>query len=231
MLLADLRVLYLHGFASSPASQKACFFKERLASLGIGLEIPDLCDGNFERLTITGQLKIIERAIESSRGNGERLVLIGSSLGGYLAALYASRHWEVNSLILLAPAFQFSELWANELGPERLTLWKQNGRMPVFHYAQGREVPIGYQLLEDARRYEPFPAFSQPALIFHGTQDPVVPVQYSLTFAHKHRNVRLVQLESGHELTDVLEKIWKNVKKFLCGNQDHVNVRSLDPKC
>ena len=231
MLLVDLRVLYLHGFASSPASQKACFFKQRLASLGIGLEIPDLCDGNFERLTITGQLKIIERAIETSRGRRERLVLIGSSLGGCLAALYASRHWEVDSLILLAPAFLFSELWANELGPERLTLWKQNGSMPVFHYAQGRDVPIGYQLLEDARCYEPFPAFCQPALIFHGTRDPVVPVQYSLTFAQTHTNVRLVQLESGHELTDVLEKIWENVKNFLCGNQDHANVRSLNAKC
>ena len=79
MLLADLRVLYLHGFASSPASRKACFFKERLASLVIGLQIPDLCDGNFERLTLTGQLKIIERAIEGSRGNGEGLVLIGGT--------------------------------------------------------------------------------------------------------------------------------------------------------
>jgi uncharacterized protein len=231
MLLANLRVLYLHGFASSPASHKACFFKERLASFAIALEILDLCEGNFERLTITGQLKVIERAIDMSRRSGERLVLIGSSLGGYLAALYAARHCEVDSLILLAPAFQFSDLWANELGPERLALWKENDSMPVFHYAQGREVPIGYQLLEDARSYEPFPAFGQPALIFHGTQDPVVPVQYSLSFAQKHRNVRLVQLESGHELTDVLEKIWQDVKNFLCGHQDHANVRSLNAKC
>jgi uncharacterized protein len=89
---------------------------------------------------------------------------------------------------------------------------EKNGTMPVFHYAEGREAPIGYRLMEDARRYEPFPTFQQPALIFHGTQDRVVPVQYSLTFAQAHENVRLVRLESGHELTDVLDEIWQDAK-------------------
>jgi uncharacterized protein len=219
MLLAGLRVLYLHGFASSPASHKASFFKGRLASLGVRLKIPELCEGNFERLTITGQLNVIERIIGTSRSNNERIVLIGSSLGGYLAALYASRHSEVARLILLAPAFAFSELWTNELGPERLGLWRKNGTMPVFHYGEGREAPIGYQLMEDARAYEPFPRFRQPAVIFHGTQDRVVPVQYSLRFAQAHENVRLVQLESGHELTDVLDEIWQDVKNFCVGEQ------------
>jgi uncharacterized protein len=217
MLPAGLRVLYLHGFASSPASHKACFFKEWLARLDVALEIPDLCQGNFKGLTMGGQLNVIERVIGPSPCKNERIVLIGSSLGGYLAALFASRHEKIDSLILLAPAFLFAELWASALGRGRLALWRENGTMPVFHYGEGREVPIGYQLLEDARSYEAFPPFRQPGLIFHGTQDPVVPVQYSLAFAQAHKNVRLVQLESGHELTDVLDEIWRDVKNFLFG--------------
>jgi uncharacterized protein len=139
MLLAGLRILYLHGFASSPASHKACFFKERLAYLGVRLEIPELCEGNFERLTITGQLNVIERVIGSSPpSNNEQIVLIGSSLGGYLAALYASRHREVARLMLLAPAFAFFELWTNELGPERLALWRKTA--PCLFFTMPRDA-------------------------------------------------------------------------------------------
>jgi len=82
------RIVYLHGFASGPTSKKAQFFRERFAQLGIGLDIPDLADGDFERLTITGQLGVIERA-----SRGEPVTLIGSSMGGYLAARSDVEHY------------------------------------------------------------------------------------------------------------------------------------------
>jgi pimeloyl-ACP methyl ester carboxylesterase len=81
-----MRAIYLHGFASSPASRKARFFVEKLAGHGLALEALDLAP-DFEHLTISGQLAVIEKA----SGN-DAVILIGSSLGGYLAALYASRH-------------------------------------------------------------------------------------------------------------------------------------------
>lgn len=37
-----MHVVYLHGFASSPASTKAAFFAERLRSHGIEVRCPDL---------------------------------------------------------------------------------------------------------------------------------------------------------------------------------------------
>lgn len=213
MLPARLRVLYLHGFASSPASRKARFFAEQLTRLGVAVEILDLVEGNFEGLTITGQLKVIENA--AARFPHEALALIGSSLGGYLAALYAASHPQVDRVVLLAPAFQFYRLWTEELGPKRLALWRNTGVLPIFHYGEAREMPLGYQLMEDAARYEGFPDFKQPALIFHGSEDPVVPVQYSAAFADTHPNVRLVRLKSGHELTDVLDEMWLQIKDFL----------------
>jgi len=210
MLPPRLRVLYLHGFASSPRSRKARFFAQKLETLGFSVEIPDLAEGDFEHLTITAQLKLIESACA-----GQPVILLGSSLGGYLAALYAARHPETDRLILLAPAFQFYQLWTAQLGPEQLTLWRKQGSMPIFHYGEEREMPIGYQLLEDASRYELFPQFCQPALIFHGTADPVVPVESAAAFAKTHANARLVRLPSGHELTDVLDVIWRESRDFL----------------
>ena len=98
-----MRVLYLHGFASGPSSGKAQWFRRAFAERGIELEIPDLVEGGFENLTITGQLGVIERAAK-----GEPVSLIGSSMGGYLAALYASRHPEAARLVLLAPGVSLS---------------------------------------------------------------------------------------------------------------------------
>jgi pimeloyl-ACP methyl ester carboxylesterase len=210
MLPDQLRVLYLHGFASSPGSRKARFFTEKLSAAGVRVEVPALDDGDFRNLTITGQLQVVARVAGDAP-----VVLIGSSLGGYIAGLYAARHANVERLVLLAPAFQFHHLWTARLTPDELRVWKRDGTLPIFHYGEARDVPIGYQLLEDAARYERWPNFLQPALIFHGTLDQDVPVAYSVEFVRNHPKSRLIQLNSGHELTNVLDQIWEQSRDFL----------------
>ena len=213
MLPAPLRVLYLHGFASGRQSRKAAFFVDQFSRLHVPVEVPDLSEGDFEGLTITSQLRVIDRVIGE-----ESVVLIGSSLGGYLAALSAAKHPQVTKAVLLAPAFHFYGLWREQLGREGMRRWQTESSLSVFHYAEGRERPIGYQLMEDASRYNPFPDFQQPALIFHGNQDDTVPVDSSVEFAATHPNAELVRMDSGHGLTDVLDSIWQKTKHFLFGS-------------
>jgi pimeloyl-ACP methyl ester carboxylesterase len=198
-----MRLLYLHGFASGPSSRKASFFKEQLERQGISLDTPDLAQGAFRNLTLTGQLEVIDRRV-----GGNPVYLIGSSLGGYLAALYAARHRSVSGLILLAPAFRFRKHWVEVMDSGAFSRWQETGETMVYHYGERREMPLGYQFMQDAEKYDGCPDFSQPALIFHGTGDTVVPIQYSEDFAARHANVELVRLQSGHELTDVLDDIW-----------------------
>jgi pimeloyl-ACP methyl ester carboxylesterase len=204
------RILYLHGFASGTSSQKAFFFRERLKAAGARVDILDLAAGDFERLTITSQLAVIERAAA-----GDPVSLLGSSMGGYLAALYAARHPEVPRVALLAPAFAFAPRWAEYLGVARVEQWRREGSMNVFHYGEGRERRLGYQLLEDAARYEDYPALLQPTLIFHGAHDDVVPPRSSQEFAASLPNVRLEILDSGHELLNVLEHMAPRITSFL----------------
>jgi uncharacterized protein len=198
-----MRVLYLHGFASGPASKKAAFFRARIPEL----EVPELDQGDFEHLTITGQLEVIKRL-----ARGETVALIGSSMGGYLAALYAARHPEVSKLVLMAPAFGFMRRWSQR--PDAVE-WRRTGFLEVYHYGEKRSCKLGYQLLEDALRYEDFPEFAQPAVIFHGIHDSVVPPQVSKAFAAAHPNARLRLLDSDHELISVLETIWLEAERFL----------------
>jgi uncharacterized protein len=215
MLPVPSRVLYLHGFASGPFSRKAQFFSAKLRELGFEVEIPDLVEGDFKHLTVSKQLAVVDRGVERGAQSGP-VTLIGSSMGGYLAALYAAAHPEtVEGVILLAPAFGFYQLWADELGPERLRAWEETDSLAVFHYGEGRTMPVAFEMLRDARHFPAFPDFAQPALIFHGMADSVVPVQKSIEFAAGHPNVRLVQFPSNHELTDVLDPMWDASKEFL----------------
>jgi hypothetical protein len=205
-----MNLTYLHGFASGPQSSKAQFFRRRFEALGIAMQIPNLSEGNFEGLTITGQLRVIERV-----AGGDDVFLIGSSMGGYLAALYAARHREVKKLVLLAPAFGFARRWPPMLGAEKVAEWRRTGWLPVYHYGDTMERRVGYELLQDAERYEDYPDISQPALVFHGRMDDVVPVEYSEEFAARHPHVMLRVMESGHELIDVLEEMWVEIVEFL----------------
>ena len=205
-----MRVVYLHGFASSPRSSKAQFFHRQLTGLGVKVEIPRLDAGDFERMTVTTQLRVVDQAVA-----GRECVLFGSSLGGYLAALYAAEHKEVHKLVLLAPAFQFPSRWRQRYTPAELAQWQADGSAPVFHYGEGREARLGYRFMEDSVQYPEEPDARQPALIFHGTKDDIVPAEVSRRFAAGHPNATVVELDSGHELTDVLDPMWERTREFL----------------
>jgi pimeloyl-ACP methyl ester carboxylesterase len=204
------RIVYLHGFASGPGSSKARYFKERLEAAGARVDVPDLAAGDFEHLTITGQLAVIEAAAA-----GEPVSLMGSSMGGYLASIYAGRHPEVRRVVLLAPAFALSRRWPQWLGEERVAEWRATGSLEFFHYAENRPRPLHYRLLEDCDVYDDYPDFRQPALIFHGVHDDAVPVSCSEEFAASHPNTHLEALDSGHELLNVLDYMSERIVPFL----------------
>jgi pimeloyl-ACP methyl ester carboxylesterase len=203
-------LIYLHGFASGPGSTKAQFFRARLAGVGADLAVPDLAP-DFTRVTVSGMLDVVEPLVEPGT------VLLGSSLGGYLATLVASRRPDlVRGLVLFAPAFGFAARWEARLGPEAVAAWRARGTMPVMHYGSGREEPLAFDLIADARRYPETPDPPCPALVFAGRRDDTVPFDGIAAFAALRPALReLVVLDAGHEMTEVVEAMWERTAGFL----------------
>lgn len=205
-----MRIIYLHGFASGPSSRKAQFFRQKLEAAGFSVSIPALDGGDFSTLTISGQLRILEEETQK-----QPVILMGSSMGGYLASLYAARYSEVAKLILLAPAFGFHERWPKMIGEKAFQAWQDTGWLEVFHYVDQKPRQLGWQMAEDAKLWEAEPDFRQPALIFQGRNDTVVPPPVVRRFALSHSNVRLIEYDAGHELTEVMDEMWAETAKFL----------------
>jgi pimeloyl-ACP methyl ester carboxylesterase len=203
-------ILYLHGFASSPNSRKARFFEERLSALGAEVRVPQMDEGDFFHLTLSRQRALIERLSKESPPD----VLIGSSMGGYLSALYASEH-TLKALILLAPAVDFAARWRERLGEEQLTRWRRDNSMEVFHFGQGKNAPISYDLMADAPNHEPWPGVSVPTLVFHGVKDEVVPQERVERWVSQNKTATLRLMNAGHELTEVLSEMLEEVRAFL----------------
>ena len=89
------KLYYIHGYQSNPDSTKGVLLQQQLNVKPIAYR-----DGKPENLIITDCLQRIAEVIKDDAD----IVLIGSSLGGYLAAATALDNTNVTKLILLNPA-------------------------------------------------------------------------------------------------------------------------------
>lgn len=210
-----MRVLYLHGFASSARSTKAAFFAAKFAAHGIVLHTPDFNEPDFSTLTISRMIEQVGSIIESA--DDGPVTLIGSSLGGLVAVQTASRFpSRVARMILLAPALDFSMGRMDTLGDRGLDEWRRTNRLDVFHHGYGRVMPVHYELFSDARRYDCTNARpAMPIQIFQGRRDAAVDPGMVERWAGARSNVELHMLDDDHQLIASLDDIWAEIGPFL----------------
>src|ERR1035437_9777602 len=145
-------------------------------------------------------LPLVSASYLHERG-GKRELRLESAQKGTAVAASPARHPEVSRVVMLAPAFGFAHRWAERIGAAAVEAWRATGAVEVFHYGENRQRRLSYALLDDGLGYEDYPDFAQPALIFHGAHDDVVPARYSSEFAGTHPNAHFETLDSGHDLS------------------------------
>jgi hypothetical protein len=192
-----MHLIYLHGFASGPGGAKGCHCRDWAAARGIPFHAPDLNLPDFEHLTVTAQVEAVEALLA---GLAEPPVVVGSSLGGLVAAAVAQRGpGRIARLILLAPAFGFAR---RRLAGRRWSGYRKRGVMPTYHHAEGKWLTLGPALLPDLPLWQDDDQWrlAVPVAILHGRADDAVPLAESEAFAARHPEARLQVLEDDHSL-------------------------------
>jgi pimeloyl-ACP methyl ester carboxylesterase len=151
--------VFIHGLLGHSQGTKATFLRERY---------PDMIIEDY-RGTLEERMNKLNRVLDRH----DSIVVVGSSLGGLMAAMFALDNQErVKKLILLAPALATEEFMPNL---ERST--------------------------------------DTPVIIYHGTNDDVVPLEPVRDIAHKvFNNVTFNTVDDDHVLSKTFTMIeWDNL--------------------
>jgi pimeloyl-ACP methyl ester carboxylesterase len=204
-------IVFLPGFASDMGGTKAEALAGWCAARGLPLLRLDysghgasggaFADGTIGRWAADARC-VIERLTEG------RLVLVGSSMGGWIALLLArAMPGRVAGLLGIAAAPDFTEelMWEAMSFEERATLMDRGVLMLPSQY--GPPTPLTRALIEDGRDHlllgAPIPVRC-PVRLLQGQQDPDVPWQTALRIADQveSTDVRLILIKDGdHRLS------------------------------
>lgn len=215
------KYLYLHGFASGKESGKGLLLKNFFEEQGgnVELQLPDLNIPSFEQLSVTQIVKHLKNEI---LGSTHRYRLIGSSLGGLIAATLAAeleKSSKIHSLILLCPALDASNRWKAKMTDDELHQWQLQGSKKFYHFGTKSEQHLHYGFYEDLVKYEPYPLVHVLLTIVHGINDDVVPVNNSRTYIELLQRSgydnELIEVNDDHLLVkaDSIEVIKSVIKK------------------
>jgi pimeloyl-ACP methyl ester carboxylesterase len=217
-------VVFLSGFMSDMTGQKATVLEGwarttgraflRLDYSGHGASGGAFRDGTIGRWR-DDALTVIHHAGATVPGLGGSLVLVGSSMGGWIATLVAKAlsnaagTQNAAGLVTVAAAADFTEdLLPARLGPQALAQIAETGFYEApSEYADAPYV-ITSDLLAEGHKHlvlkTPL-ALNMPVRLIHGTADPDVPWAQSQKLMHAltSHDVELILIKDGdHRLSE-----------------------------
>jgi pimeloyl-ACP methyl ester carboxylesterase len=205
-------VVFLTGFRSDMEGSKALALRDFCAARGQEFLRFDYSghgasDGVFEEGCIGDWAADAVIALDHLT-RAQEVVLVGSSMGGWIALLLALRRpARVRGLVGIAPAPDFTEtlMWPAFTEAQRGQLLREG----VLHLPSqyGEPTPITRRLIEDGRNHlllgGPIP-LQIPVRVLQGMEDPDVPWRHALrlTEALASGDVQLALIKDGdHRLS------------------------------
>lgn len=177
-------VVMLHGFGAQRMEWNCLFvaMARKLEAAGIAALRFDFhgsgeSDGDFIEMTLSGERADALAALDwfkAQRGiNGDRVGLMGMSMGGLLTALTLGSRSDVLAAALWAPAGRMIERWNDRLDDAQQRSLRERGWVDL----EGRRLSRDF--LDDLAKHKPYDEvirYAGPVLVIHGTEDQTVPL-------------------------------------------------------
>jgi hypothetical protein len=204
-------VVFLPGFRSDMTGDKATALAALCTERGHAMLRFDYAghgasDGDFLDGTIGSWSEDALAAVDALTDGP--LVLVGSSMGGWIGLLTAlARPERVAAFIGIAAAPDFTQrlMWEAMTPAEKATLERDGVLQIPSQY--GDPTPITRQLIEDGAQHHVLTGHIPlrcPIRLLHGQQDPDVPWQFALTIAKQAESsdVQVILIKDGdHRLS------------------------------
>ena len=179
-------VLWLGGFRSDMTGTKAVYLEEECKKRGQGYVRFDyrghgVSSGRFEDLTLSSWLQDAQDVLDHLTSG--RQIIVGSSMGGWLALLLAlKRPLRMAGLILIAAAPDFTDdVFHLEFGEKERRELAERGHI-MRNNAYGDPYPLTRALFDDGKKHMLLKNTIDlrcPVRLIHGREDPDVPWQKS----------------------------------------------------
>jgi pimeloyl-ACP methyl ester carboxylesterase len=222
---AGIPLFFLGGYASDMSGTKASYLDARCAASGRGYLRFDYgghgkSDGKFTDGTIGSwfedALAVLDRLTEGPQ------ILVGSSMGGWIALLLArARPERVAGFVGVAAAPDFTEdLVRPRLSPAQRAQLEREGLTCDEDAPPDFRAPMTARLLDEARNHlvlrGPF-SFNAPVRLLQGQCDAEVPWGHALRLAERltGEDVRVTLVKDGdHRLgrPQDLDLLWREVE-------------------
>ncbi|MGD9500950.1 MAG: alpha/beta hydrolase [Methyloceanibacter sp.] len=192
-------LLWLSGFLSDMASTKALALADWAEARGVAMLRFDysghgLSQGDFLDATIGDWLEEASAMLGLLLEKTPRAIVVGSSMGGWIALLLARKLAaegglrKLAGLVLIAPAWDMTRrlMW-NRMSDDEKTILACDG---VFYQPSlyGDPYPITKRLIEEGRKHlmgaGPL-ALDLPVRILQGMRDPDVPWRHALELVER----------------------------------------------
>ncbi|MBI2534099.1 MAG: alpha/beta fold hydrolase [Deltaproteobacteria bacterium] len=174
-------VILCHGMESNKDSDKLVLLSRALAQGGVMVLRFDFryvgeSSGRFEDITYSGEVEDLTAAhsLVQSRNPGGKTAILGSSMGGTVALLFAAQEPGLAALVTVAAPIHPERFPTRVLTPAQTEEWRAQG----FTRYNGQRINLS--LLHDLESLNVPKAVKKitcPVLILHGDADEIVPVE------------------------------------------------------
>lgn len=215
--------VFVHGLLSHADGEKSMYLwnqaiMKNRSWIRFDLRGHGKSGGEFKNFRISNTVQDLTHVLDMV--STREIVLVGSSLGGWISAyLAANSSYKIRGALLIAPAFGFMEGIYQNMSPEHQHQWRNDGYFKFKDPYDDGDFTFEYAAVEDSRQFNIFQnniAYQHPVIVLHGEQDDVVPLERSFRFQqHVSSEVQVETVPGGdHRLTTHVRKIGELVNRL-----------------